>query len=120
MGWAFVKRRMTAELGRRLAGEVRELRAPSGRRRLARPGASRAARSTAPALACKLQYADMQSAVEADLAQLQVLFAIHRRMDPVIDTTEIDKEIGARVREELDYHREAKHVGALPRACSPT
>src|SRR5262249_18424348 len=43
------------------------------------------------------------------------LFAIHRRMDPVIDTREIYKEIGARVREELDYLREAKHV-ALYRA----
>ena len=32
-----------------------------------------------------------------------MLFAIHRRMDPVIDTTEIAKEIAARVREELDY-----------------
>jgi predicted unusual protein kinase regulating ubiquinone biosynthesis (AarF/ABC1/UbiB family) len=28
----------------------------------------------------------------------------------VIDTTEIAKEIGARIREELDYRREAKHV----------
>jgi predicted unusual protein kinase regulating ubiquinone biosynthesis (AarF/ABC1/UbiB family) len=62
------------------------------------------------ALACKLQYPDMQSAVEADLKQLQLIFAIHRRMDPVIDTTEIAKEIGARIREELDYRREAKHV----------
>src|SRR5205085_8598654 len=61
-------------------------------------------------LACKLQYPDMQSAVEADLKQLQLIFAIHRRMDPVIDTTEIAKEIGARIREELDYRREARHV----------
>ena len=52
----------------------------------------------------------MQSAVEADLKQLQLIFAIHRRMDPVIDTTEIAKEIGARIREELDYRREARHV----------
>ena len=66
-------------------------------------------------LACKLQYPDMQSAVEADLQQLDWLFAIHRRMDPAIDTSEIAKEIGARVREELDYQREAKHV-ALYRA----
>ena len=58
----------------------------------------------------------MQSAVEADLQQLDWLFAIHRRMDPVIDTTEIAKEIAARVREELDYRREAKHV-ALYRRC---
>src|ERR671934_97030 len=61
-------------------------------------------------LACKLQYPDMQSAVEADLRQLQLIFAIHRRMDPVIDTTEIAKEIGARILEELDYHLEARHV----------
>ena len=67
------------------------------------------------ALACKLQYPDMQSAVEADLKQLNLIFAIHRRMDPAIDTTEIAKEIGARIREELDYQREAKHV-ALYRA----
>ncbi len=57
----------------------------------------------------------MQSAVEADLQQLQWLFAIHRRMDPAIDTSEIAKEIGARMREELDYRREAKHI-ALYRA----
>ena len=57
----------------------------------------------------------MQSAVEADLKQLNLIFAIHRRMDPAIDTTEIAKEIGARIREELDYQREAKHV-ALYRA----
>jgi predicted unusual protein kinase regulating ubiquinone biosynthesis (AarF/ABC1/UbiB family) len=57
----------------------------------------------------------MQSAVEADLQQLQWIFAIHRRMDPAIDTTEIAKEIGARIREELDYFREARHV-ALYRA----
>jgi predicted unusual protein kinase regulating ubiquinone biosynthesis (AarF/ABC1/UbiB family) len=62
------------------------------------------------ALACKLQYPDMQSAVEADIRQLEMVFAIHRRMDPAIDTREIAKEIGARVREELDYEREAKHV----------
>jgi predicted unusual protein kinase regulating ubiquinone biosynthesis (AarF/ABC1/UbiB family) len=62
------------------------------------------------ALACKLQYPDMQSAVEADLQQLQWLLAIRRRLDTAIDTSEIGKEIGARVREELDYRREAKHV----------
>jgi predicted unusual protein kinase regulating ubiquinone biosynthesis (AarF/ABC1/UbiB family) len=61
-------------------------------------------------LAVKLQYPDMQSAVEADLKQLDWLLAIHRRMDPVIDTTEAGKEIAARIREELDYRREAKHA----------
>ncbi len=114
MGWAFVKRRMSAELG------------PDWRRKFKsfehHPAAAaslgqvhRAQTLDGSALACKLQYPDMQSAVEADLRQLKVLFAIRRRFDTAIDTTEIAKEIGARLREELDYLREAKHV-ALYRA----
>jgi predicted unusual protein kinase regulating ubiquinone biosynthesis (AarF/ABC1/UbiB family) len=109
MGWAFVKRRMMAELG------------PDWQRKFEsfehHPAAAaslgqvhRARTHGGAELACKLQYPDMQSAVEADLQQLQWIFAIHRRMDPAIDTTEIAKEIGARIREELDYRREAKHV----------
>jgi predicted unusual protein kinase regulating ubiquinone biosynthesis (AarF/ABC1/UbiB family) len=109
MGWPFVKRRMVAELGidwqqKFAAFEHRPAAAAS-------LGQVHRARShDGSALACKLQYPDMQSAVEADLQQLEWLFAIHRRMDPAIDTTEISKEIGERVREELDYEREAKHV----------
>ncbi len=109
MGWGFVKRRMMAELG------------PDWQRKLSsfehHPAAAaslgqvhRARAHTGEDLACKLQYPDMQSAVEADLQQLQWIFAIHRRMDPAIDTTEIAKEIGARIREELDYRRELKHA----------
>ena len=109
MGWAFVKRRMMAELGtgwQEKFGEFEHQPAAA-----ASLGQVHRARSTdGKRLAVKLQYPDMQSAVEADLKQLDWLFAIHRRMDPVIDTTEIAKEIAARVREELDYLREAKHV----------
>jgi predicted unusual protein kinase regulating ubiquinone biosynthesis (AarF/ABC1/UbiB family) len=60
------------------------------------------------ALACKLQYPDMSSAVEVDLSQLELLLKFHRRMGPAIDTSEIAVEIAARLREELDYEREAK------------
>jgi predicted unusual protein kinase regulating ubiquinone biosynthesis (AarF/ABC1/UbiB family) len=109
MGWAFVKRRMTAELGvdwqQRFANFEHR---PAAAASLGQ--VHRAVGHDGSELACKLQYPDMQSAVEADLRQLDWLFAIHRRMDPAIDTTEISKEIGARVREELDYEREAKHV----------
>ncbi|MCA0318275.1 MAG: AarF/ABC1/UbiB kinase family protein [Proteobacteria bacterium] len=109
MGPAFVKRRMMAELG------------PDWEKRFATfdkvPAAAaslgqvhRATAHDGLKLAVKLQYPDMQSAVEADLAQLEILFAIQRRMDPAIDTREIIKEIGDRVREELDYRREAKHA----------
>lgn len=109
MGWAFVKRRMRAELGANWQsrfdtfdkepsaaaslGQVHAATGPDGRK-----------------LACKLQYPDMESAVEADLKQLQMLFSLHRRMKPAIDTSEIAKEISERVREELDYHREARQI----------
>jgi predicted unusual protein kinase regulating ubiquinone biosynthesis (AarF/ABC1/UbiB family) len=109
MGWAFVKRRMSAELG------------PDWQQKFAsfehHPAAAaslgqvhRASAHDGSPLACKLQYPDMKSAVEADLRQLEWLFALHRRMEPVIDTSEIGKEIAARLREELDYEREARHV----------
>ena len=109
MGWAFVKRRMMAELG------------PEWERKFANfehhPAAAaslgqvhRARSLGGEPLACKLQYPDMQSAVEADLQQLEWLLAIRRRFDTALDTSEIGKEIGARMREELDYRREAKHV----------
>src|SRR6201996_8338074 len=109
MGWAFVKRRMMAELG---AGWEKKFASfehhPAAAASLGQ--VHRAQSLDGFALACKLQYPDMQSAVEADLQQLQWLLAIRRRFDSAIDTSEIGKEIGARVREELDYHREAKHV----------
>jgi len=109
MGWAFVRRRMAAELGADWQGRFARFdHAPAAAASLGQ--VHRAASHDGTELACKLQYPDMQSAVEADLKQLGMLFAIHRRMDPAIDTTEIAKEIGARIREELDYRREAKHA----------
>ncbi|QNT68142.1 AarF/ABC1/UbiB kinase family protein [Defluviicoccus vanus] len=109
MGWSFVKRRMAAELGPEWQnrfqsfehtataaaslGQVHRATAHDGRR-----------------LACKLQYPDMASAVEADLSQLKVIFSIYRRYDRAIDPSNIHAELTARLREELDYRREAKHM----------
>ena len=115
MGAAFVKRRMQAELG------------PDWQRKFGsfdlKPAAAaslgqvhRATNTEGVPLACKLQYPDMQSAVEADLGQLEMAFALHRRLDPAIDTREIAVEIGERVREELDYGREAKHAALYAHA----
>lgn len=109
MGWPFVKRRMAAELGRDWQSKFKSF------EHEAAAAASlgqvhRAIAHDGTPLACKLQYPDMESAVEADLAQLRVLFSIHRRMDPAIDTTQIGEEIGERLREELDYRREARHA----------
>src|SRR5690606_15066489 len=62
-------------------------------------------------LACKLQYPNMESAVEADLSQLGIILALQRRFAKEIDTREIAVEIADRLREELDYGREARHIG---------
>src|ERR1700730_7369263 len=109
MGAAFVKRRMQAELG----ADWQLLFAAFDPLPAAAASLGQVHRATAKdgtALACKLQYPDMSSTVEADLRQLDIVFAVHRRLNPVIDTSEIAKEIGDRVREELDYRREAKHA----------
>lgn len=114
MGWAFVKRRMTAELGAAWQGQFKGFEhQPAAAASLGQ--VHRAIAKNGGSLACKLQYPDMASAVEADLRQLRVILAIHRRMDPAIDTSEIIEEISDRVREELDYKREAQHVGLYRR-----
>ena len=106
MGWAFVKRRMMSELGSDWETRFRSFeKTPSAAASLGQ--VHRATTLQGASVACKLQYPDMQSAVEADLGQLQVLFALQRQMDRAIDTREIMSEIGERVREELDYQHEA-------------
>jgi len=62
------------------------------------------------ALACKLQYPDMGSAVEADLRQLRLAMGLYERYDRTVTTADIHAEIAARLREELDYQREAAHM----------
>lgn len=110
MGAAFVRRRMSAELG------------PDWRAKFAdfdlQPAAAaslgqvhRARTPGGADVACKLQYPDMASAVEADLAQLDLALSLHRRLDPAIDAREAALEIAERLREELDYRREARHAG---------
>src|SRR3954465_1858847 len=80
MGWAFVKRRMEAELGADWQNKFESFdHHPAAAASLGQVHRARA--HGGDEFACKLQYADMQSAVEADLQQLQWIFAIHRRMD---------------------------------------
>jgi len=109
MGWPFVRRRMCAELGadweRRFAHFEHEAAAAASLGQV-----HRAIGLDGRKLAVKLQYPDMQSAVDADLTQLGLLFAVYKRLDPSIDTREIYAEIRERLREELDYAREAAHM----------
>lgn len=109
MGWAFVKRRMSSELGPDWQAKFKSFEHhPAAAASLGQ--VHRAEAQDGTQLACKLQYPDMQSAVEADLQQLNLLFSLRKRFEPAIDTDQIAVEIGARLREELDYAREAKHA----------
>jgi predicted unusual protein kinase regulating ubiquinone biosynthesis (AarF/ABC1/UbiB family) len=114
MGPAFVKRRMIAELGPDWAAKFDSFE-PAAAASASLGQVHKAVALDGRRLAVKLQYPDMQSAVEADLTQLRVVFGIHARMDASVDTTEIMQEISVRLREELDYQLEAGHV-ALYRA----
>src|SRR5690348_3322427 len=101
MGWPFVKRRMAAELGNSWQSKFKSF------EHEAAAAASlgqvhRAAAHGGGELACKLQYPDMASAVEADLKQLKIIFSIYERYDRAIHTKEIHGEIADRLREELD------------------
>ena len=109
MGWNFVKRRMAAELGpdweRRFERFEHEAAAAASLGQV-----HRAIGKGGRKLACKLQYPDMASAVEADIRQLRIILALYARYDRAIDTGNIHAEIAARLREELDYRREAKQM----------
>ena len=109
MGPSFVKRRMVAELGPQWQSKFKSFE-PAASASASLGQVHKATSLDGRALAVKLQYPDMQSAVEADVTQLKVVFGIHARMDPAVDTTEIIKEISARLREELDYQLEASHI----------
>jgi predicted unusual protein kinase regulating ubiquinone biosynthesis (AarF/ABC1/UbiB family) len=109
MGWPFVRRRMAGELGPDWPSRFK-----SFEREAARAASlgqvHRAVALDGTHLACKLQYPDMASAVEADLRQLRLAMGLYERYDRAVSTAAIHAEIAARLREELDYEREAAHM----------
>jgi predicted unusual protein kinase regulating ubiquinone biosynthesis (AarF/ABC1/UbiB family) len=109
MGWPFVRRRMAGELGADWQSKFGDF------EKMAARAASlgqvhRATALDGTRLACKLQYPDMASAVEADLRQLKLAMSLYERYDRAVTTAEIHAEIADRLREELDYAREAAHM----------
>jgi predicted unusual protein kinase regulating ubiquinone biosynthesis (AarF/ABC1/UbiB family) len=109
MGWPFVKRRMATELGpdwqSRFDGFPHQAAAAASLGQV-----HKATLKGGRVVACKLQYPDMTATVEADLRQLKLVFSIYERFDRAIMTERIHQEISERLREELDYRREAKHM----------
>jgi predicted unusual protein kinase regulating ubiquinone biosynthesis (AarF/ABC1/UbiB family) len=109
MGWPFVRRRMAGELGPDWQGRFKSFEREAVR--AASLGqVHRAMALDGTALACKLQYPDMGSAVEADLRQLRLAMGLYERYDKTVSTADIHAEIADRLREELDYEREAAHM----------
>ena len=109
MGAAFVKRRMMAELGPDWLTRFKSFDyKPAAAASLGQ--VHRARLHDGRGVACKLQYPDMASAVEADLGQLRLLLGLVKSMDGALDSSEAILEIADRLREELDYVRELKHM----------
>lgn len=109
MGWAFVRRRMASELGPAWQSKF----ATFGHEASAAASLGQVHRATlldGTDVACKLQYPNMPSTVEADLRQLKLAMAVYHRMDNAIQHEEIYKELTERLREELDYTREAAQM----------
>ncbi len=109
MGWNFVRRRMAGELG----PAWQERFTSFGQEASAAASLGQVHRATLPDgtdVACKLQYPDMPSIVDADLRQLRVAMQVYKRIDSVIQGDDIYTEIAERLREELDYEREAAQM----------
>jgi predicted unusual protein kinase regulating ubiquinone biosynthesis (AarF/ABC1/UbiB family) len=109
MGPAFVRRRMASELGKDWEKKFKTF----SREAAAAASLGQVHRATGKdgrALACKLQYPNMAAAVDTDVRQFKAALRIQRGFDSTIDTREIGEEVSARLKEELDYGREAAHM----------
>ena len=112
MGWLFVKRRMAAGLGADWQGKYAQF----DRKAISAASLGQVHRATSldgDALAVKLQYPDMASAIDADLRQLKLVFQLYERFDSAISTADIHQELSDRLREELDYGREAANLNSI-------
>ena len=109
MGPHFVRRRMAGELGADWRSRFREF-------DLAAAAAAslgqvhRAIGHDGRALACKLQYPDMDTAVDADLRGLDIALRVLQQYQQALTMGSVRAELEARLREELDYALEARHM----------
>ncbi len=109
MGWSFVRRRMSGELGADWQSKFAEF----GQTAAAAASLGQVHRAKlldGTDVACKLQYPDMASTVEADLRQLRLAMSLYKRMESAIQSDDIYTELAERLREELDYKREAAQM----------
>ena len=109
MGELFVKRRLRSELGEEWQQQFSHFDLiPTAAASLGQ--VHRAMHHNGQKLACKLQYPSMASTVDADLNQLKLIFKIYETTFKALAVDDVFIEIAERLREELDYRREAQHM----------
>jgi len=109
MGWAFVRRRMSSELGSNWQSHFSEFSEVAAA--AASLGQVHQAKSNeGHLLACKLQYPNMDSILQADLDQFKLMLSLYESWSKALDTDEVREEIAQRLEEELDYHHEAQNI----------
>ena len=109
MGPNFVRRRMAGELGPDWQSRFRafDMEAAAA---ASLGQVHRALGLDGRALACKLQYPDMDTAVDADLRGLEVALRVLQQYQRALSMGSVRAELEARLREELDYAQEARHT----------
>ena len=112
MGWLFVKRRLRMELGedweKKFASFDKNAAAAASLGQV-----HRATHLDGQDLAIKIQYPDMAATVEADLQQVKLLLKLHEKSQGSLKVDGVLKEIGARLREELDYTQESRNINVF-------
>lgn len=109
MGWPFVKRRMQTELGSEWQSCFQTFE-PTASAAASLGQVHKATDHKGHLLACKLQYPEMGAAVEADLGQLKFILKSFEIYSGALNTQNLQLEVSDRLREELDYLLEAKHM----------
>ena len=110
MGWLFVKRRMRAELGNNWQDKFNKFNKNAIKAASLGQVHQALQKETNVMLACKLQYPDMISSINADLKQLKLILKIYKQIESTINTENIYQELKDRLVEEADYLNEFKNM----------
>lgn len=112
MGPYFVKKRMQMELGENWQKNFKkfDFNACNG---ASLGQVQKAVTKSGEDVACKLQYPNMESAVDIDLSYLKLIFKIYNQYNPKIDCNVLFAEIKNRLTEELDYENELLNIKAF-------
>ena len=110
MGWLFVKRRMRTELGINWQDKFKYFDKEAIKAASLGQVHKAIEKNKSSLLACKLQYPDMLSSINADLKQLKLILKIYKQIESTINTEDIYYELKERLIEEADYFNEFKKI----------